>query len=717
MNRPEVLKQRFQFTFAILCLVSLIAILPVSGALNYYQITNNSASEANIDTDLDGSGFIHAVYERAGQIYYTKGLDSEELIGAGTNPAIAVDLNAVPHVAYLSSGSLNYTKRVSGVWVVAVTLHPGGESSADIDTDSNNFVHIIDAGNYDGDGYAEIMYWNNTVGGSFTSTMQWDGWYADHQGNYFKTPRITVDTQNYYHMVVHQQNWGGQASWSNEQLTYRSNRPDMTDRGSVGYTWATLPGLTQNALVADNTNTAVIAYIYGGRLISWMPSSGSALDLAAASSPAIARNASAIGIAYVNTATGAVEYRINQSAGFNPATQVVNSATGPALALGSLYNYYLKSDGVDNEVWLATDQTFDFPPSANFIANVTSGTVPLAIRFTDSSTGSPTTWNWSFGDGSLNTLQHPIHTFTSTGSFTVSLNATNAGGSNSTRKTGYITVTGLPVPIANFTANVTTGMAPLPVSFTDLSSNSPTGWAWYFGDENWMAPWTEVNASAWPARYGHSSVAMPDGSIILMGGCYDNVDKNDVWRSIDNGATWTQQTASAEWSVRSHHRSVAMPDGSIVLMGGCYGYTNYNDVWRSTDSGVTWTLVNASAGWSARYGHSSVVMPDGSIVLMGGDDGSYKNDTWRSIDLGVTWTRVNASAGWSARNAHSSVAMPDGSIVLLGGHGSNYENDTWRSTDNGATWTQVNASSGWSPRYGHSSVVRVLALFNLPLME
>ena len=84
-------------------------------------------------------------------------------------------------------------------------------------------------------------------------------------------------------------------------------------------------------------------------------------------------------------------------------------------------------------------------------------------------------------------------------------------------------------------------------------------------------------------------------------------------------APWTQLNASAGWSARYGHSSVVMPDGSIVLMGGYDpAATIKNDVWRSTDNGATWTQMNASAGWSARYGHSSVVMPDGSIVLMGG---------------------------------------------------------------------------------------------------
>ena len=264
-------------------------------------------------------------------------------------------------------------------------------------------------------------------------------------------------------------------------------------------------------------------------------------------------------------------------------------------------------------------------------------------------------------------------------------------------------------PVANFNANRTYGAVPLTVSFTDASSDNPTGWAWYFGDETYAKYWVQVNASAgWSARNRHSSVVMPDGSIVLMGGWEGYNVKNDVWRSTDNGTTWTQVNENAGWSARRSHSSVVMPDGSIVLMGG-WDSSSRNDIWRSTDNGTTWTQVNTGYRWSARYSHSSVVMPDGSIVLMGGVDSSdsYYNDTWQSTDNFAVWTKLNESAGWSARQGHSSVVMPDGSIVLMGGYGGSFifYNDVWRSMDNGETWTQVNASAGWSARRSHSSVV------------
>ncbi|HKD11936.1 MAG TPA: PKD domain-containing protein, partial [Thermoanaerobaculia bacterium] len=49
--------------------------------------------------------------------------------------------------------------------------------------------------------------------------------------------------------------------------------------------------------------------------------------------------------------------------------------------------------------------------------------------FTDSSSGSPTSWLWNFGDGVTSTSQNPKHVFTHVGTYTVVLRATNQAGS------------------------------------------------------------------------------------------------------------------------------------------------------------------------------------------------------------------------------------------------------------------------------------------------
>jgi PKD repeat protein len=87
----------------------------------------------------------------------------------------------------------------------------------------------------------------------------------------------------------------------------------------------------------------------------------------------------------------------------------------------------------------------------NFNGTPLLGTNPLTVKFTDLSTNSPTAWSWNFGDGNTTnaTVQNPVHTYSSIGLYTVSLNATNAGGSNTLTKTNYVNVS-----VSNFTSYI-----------------------------------------------------------------------------------------------------------------------------------------------------------------------------------------------------------------------------------------------------------------------
>ncbi|WP_394339962.1 PKD domain-containing protein [Methanoculleus sp. UBA303] len=78
-------------------------------------------------------------------------------------------------------------------------------------------------------------------------------------------------------------------------------------------------------------------------------------------------------------------------------------------------------------------------PVAGFAASTTSGDAPLAVAFTDRSTNTPTSWSWAFGDGATSAEQNPVHTYTTAGTYTVTLTVANTAGSDSATKT--ITVT------------------------------------------------------------------------------------------------------------------------------------------------------------------------------------------------------------------------------------------------------------------------------------
>ena len=117
------------------------------------------------------------------------------------------------------------------------------------------------------------------------------------------------------------------------------------------------------------------------------------------------------------------------------------------------------------------------------MATVTSGTLPLPVQFVDSSTNTPTTWLWSFGDGGSSTLQNPSHTYTTAGTYTVTLTATNAAGSNTISRPDILrSARWLRFRLLHSKLTVTSGNLPLPVQFVDSSTNMPTSWVWSFGD-------------------------------------------------------------------------------------------------------------------------------------------------------------------------------------------------------------------------------------------
>jgi len=128
-------------------------------------------------------------------------------------------------------------------------------------------------------------------------------------------------------------------------------------------------------------------------------------------------------------------------------------------------------------------RVFNQVPIADFVAVPTSGGEPLTVQFHDTSLGNPTTWQWQFGDGDTSSLQSPSHTYLSPGNYTVSLAASTSGGTNTTTRVNYIQVLQR-YPVADFSAQPTFGVIPLVVNFTDLSTGTPTSWAWDFGDGN-----------------------------------------------------------------------------------------------------------------------------------------------------------------------------------------------------------------------------------------
>jgi PKD repeat protein len=150
------------------------------------------------------------------------------------------------------------------------------------------------------------------------------------------------------------------------------------------------------------------------------------------------------------TVVGYVIY-VGQSSGVYSTTVDVGPATQYAftnLPSGST-NYFAVTayDGAgaqsiySNEV-SATEVASG--PVASFSASATTGVAPMAVNFTNASTGSITGYAWNFGDGTSSTSQNPAKVYSSPGVYTVSLQVTGPGGTNTQTRTNYITATSTP---------------------------------------------------------------------------------------------------------------------------------------------------------------------------------------------------------------------------------------------------------------------------------
>ena len=150
------------------------------------------------------------------------------------------------------------------------------------------------------------------------------------------------------------------------------------------------------------------------------------------------------------------------------------------------------------------------PPNIKFKSDYVAGGCVNPIQFTDLTTNLPTSWLWNFGDGSTSTLQNPSHQYAATGSYNVSLSASNTNGTASITRLNAVSVS---VPCLSYCAANGTGgggpgatrpsqfyitavsVANAQPAFNNFSGNSPSGYTNYTAQPITVAVGSVVNLS------------------------------------------------------------------------------------------------------------------------------------------------------------------------------------------------------------------------------
>jgi len=203
-------------------------------------------------------------------------------------------------------------------------------------------------------------------------------------------------------------------------------------------------------------------------------------------------------------------------------------------------------------------------------------------------------------------------------------------------------------------------------------------------------------------------------SIVMTGGrkTFGAVATNDVWR-FTNGTTW-EQLPDAPYEGRAY-QAMFYHNKCIFVMGGqevsFLGNPFYNDVWKSCDDGESWTSLG-NAAWSTRAGIAFTIFQERMFVAGGcygssiGSGRKFLNDVWSSAD-GVSWRQETSNASWSPRSGARLVVHGEKILVIAGEIGFTPDTqlgDIFMSSD-GAQWTLLTAAPAFSARSGHGVVV------------
>jgi PKD repeat protein len=345
-------------------------------------------------------------------------------------------------------------------------------------------------------------------------------------------------------------------------------------------------------------------------------------------------------------------------------------------------------------------------PVASFTASPSSGTAPLAVQFTDTSTGSPTSWSWTFGDGATSPSQSPSHIYSEAGTFTAQLTASNDGGSSS--KTVSITVSAVAAkrdwrkqPFASTSPwNYPVGSGAVYTSVPNLTSvyfglGPATSWtagiyvatssdrvgSLYFNNSNWSFLYSGITING-----THYPVHNSGNPAVVENWLRQNSSTTNNWPA-NNYVTVVPGASSPNWPADYHHatdpyysRTFNIPNGAVpspdtdghlaVYQPNGWVLETYASIVLANGDVVTSVGSYTDAqgdgtGWSS--GRRASMLPSFAGLIRSGEitAGSIPH----AMNVLLSATMLKEQAMWPAyswdTNAGYSGTLPMGSLLAI----------------------------------------------------
>jgi PKD repeat protein len=315
-------------------------------------------------------------------------------------------------------------------------------------------------------------------------------------------------------------------------------------------------------------------------------------------------------------------------------------------------------------------------PNASFTATPVSGDAPLDVSFdatgsTDSD-GTIDTYEWDFGDGSTGTGDTINHTYTTQGTYTVTLTVTDDAGGSDTATTSIEVTSGNPDPFGNVSELVGDDRAPAMASgyvqdgdeevFLVWSNNNNGTSEIYFNKTsqngtNWSVP-QNISNNTGPSSFPDVDVywggtADPGNKIVAVWDDSTSGNREILFsRSLDGGENFeTPINISNTATGASAEPEVAILSGDRIIVTwqeDTFGLNNFEIYYAlSTDGGLSFgTPINISD--NATNSSLPVIASSGSEVVL----------AW--LDETVIYVARSLDAG---ENFLDPIAIPNGGFV------------------------------------------------------